>query len=159
MQFPASRYKVTILIVLVAIIWATIVVRVTHVVKTDHDFGKTPNVTEVRTSMSMDSTSRLLLNYDDPFVRAKTSFGDGKRRRGSRPAGEVKINKVPIIEFYGILKNEQKEQVALLTVDGRFTYLSKNEKRDGFSVYSICPDSIGIKFAKSMVYIKRARNP
>lgn len=160
-----------VLIVSVACVWGIIFYKVFNAAGAEDDYTfrtpERPAKYEPLDDYIVHDTSKLSLNYNDPFLKG---ISDTVTEKAIKPAVEISTNPIikpvqPVIQkpvvnwsaikYNGFIVNpERKSIVCILSVNGKEYMLSEGEGADGVKLLKSGKDSIKVLYQQNTRFIK-----
>lgn len=144
-----------VLLVVVAIIWYRVFMRVKSNIMTDDENPTLAIQQQVGFQLMKKDTFLLDANYRDPFIGKKNKAETGNMLLQPEPIPVPKPAKPqfvwPQINYYGwVKKTDSKNPLCIINIDGMLLYLRKgDEVFDDISVQQVDRDFIRLKKGKN----------
>lgn len=142
--------------VAVAVVWGLIIYRVFSAVSDSDEKDKIPvSAAAVKDDYNdysiPEDTTRLLLNYRDPFGIAPHIDTVQKRQRIIRDVAAVLVTPRPpfswdFIKYSGYIGGKGKKMMAVLAINGRSIMLQEGESSEGVKLLKNYQDSVKVSF-------------
>lgn len=155
-----SKLSTPVLIVLVIAVWGLVFFRLFNS-WTDDGYERSVSqnfVKETYNDYSFEDTTRLNLNYRDPFrISARPFKAVMSVPAGTKPGRPVQSSPSwAVITYSGYIKNPAGKTLALVNVNGKNTLLAEGQKVDNIKLVKNFKDSIKVSSEGRIKFISIA---
>jgi hypothetical protein len=168
----SKKAKTYLLIVIIILSWGYVGYKIYTALQGDDEQELSldrPEIKKIDEAGKEDSIV-LLLNYPDPFLKdgnfskenkSNSSVGHSSSPKSERPIPAIKLKPeiaTPIIDvkYVGLVKNNDKgTSTAMISINGKSSFVREKEIIEGFSVLEITKNSIKLKKGKETLTINK----
>jgi len=168
----SKKAKTYLLIVIIILSWGYVGYKIYTALQGDDEQELSLERTEIK---KIDETNKedsiiLLLNYPDPFLKGgnfgkenkNNSTGHEPSPKSERPVPAMKPKPEPSapvsmdIKYVGLVKNNDNgTSTAMISINGKSSFVKEKEVIDGFSILEITKNSIKLKKGKETLTINK----